>query len=523
MRVILLALLFTSFVYGLRAQSIGIGTTSPNPSAMLDVSASNKGFLPPRMSKIERNAIVAPADGLVVFQIGVDSSGLYYFNNGGWAWLQPATKPQGKTFIFLKDGITNAQAEQQLAKEVGTNTQYISIKNTTALTSVNLSGLEEIIELKVENNSALTSIVANTLTSTQDGILISQNPQLGSVNLQSVTSFGYLTLTNNNLLSTVNLSSLTNFSSNSGNIISTNPALTTMSFPALSNIGSLTINSNGVSSINFPSLTSSGGLTLTGNNSLNSLSFPLLTAGGSLNINGNAVLSSINLPLLTTAASITMSNLPLLTTINASALTTIGDFGLTVSNCNSLSNLTFGSLSSANSNLDITSNSALISISLAGLINAKEIRVQTNSLLTGLSLPLLTTATRIIVNATKITTLVYPMLQTATTITIGSCIDLNSISFPALTTATGFSSVSNTSLSSISIPALTSYGNNFVVNNCQLNTTMVNNLLVKLFSITPGSGKTIFLNGNTPPAPPTGAGATAKATLIAQGNFVTTD
>jgi hypothetical protein len=48
-------------------QNIGIGTTSPNASALLDVSSTTKGFLPPRMTTTQKNAISSPAAGLVVY------------------------------------------------------------------------------------------------------------------------------------------------------------------------------------------------------------------------------------------------------------------------------------------------------------------------------------------------------------------------------------------------------------------------------------------------------------------------
>ena len=48
----------------------GIGTTTPHVSAKLDVSATNKGFLPPRIALLSINdvaTIASPATGLVIF------------------------------------------------------------------------------------------------------------------------------------------------------------------------------------------------------------------------------------------------------------------------------------------------------------------------------------------------------------------------------------------------------------------------------------------------------------------------
>ena len=47
--------------------NVGIGTTSPNASAALDVTSTTQGILFPRMTTTQRNAISTPADGLVIY------------------------------------------------------------------------------------------------------------------------------------------------------------------------------------------------------------------------------------------------------------------------------------------------------------------------------------------------------------------------------------------------------------------------------------------------------------------------
>jgi hypothetical protein len=70
-------------------QSLAINTdgSTANTSALLDVKSTNKGLLIPRMSKVEKNAIAAPATGLLIFQNAPDSLGFYYYNGSGWLWL----------------------------------------------------------------------------------------------------------------------------------------------------------------------------------------------------------------------------------------------------------------------------------------------------------------------------------------------------------------------------------------------------------------------------------------------------
>lgn len=64
---------------------VGIGTTTPNISAQLDVSSNNKGFLPPRMRAGQRDSISSPAAGLVIWCNNCGTNGeLQVFNGNTW-------------------------------------------------------------------------------------------------------------------------------------------------------------------------------------------------------------------------------------------------------------------------------------------------------------------------------------------------------------------------------------------------------------------------------------------------------
>jgi hypothetical protein len=71
-------------------KNVGIGTTTPDNSAVLDINSSNKGLLIPRMSLQQRNAINNPADGLMVYQTG-DQGGFYFFEGKTNEW-KPITE-----------------------------------------------------------------------------------------------------------------------------------------------------------------------------------------------------------------------------------------------------------------------------------------------------------------------------------------------------------------------------------------------------------------------------------------------
>lgn len=62
----------------------GIGTTTPAQSALLDVSSTSQGFLPPRMTTTQRDAIVSPAEGLIIYNLTTHKLNVYT----GSAWEQ---------------------------------------------------------------------------------------------------------------------------------------------------------------------------------------------------------------------------------------------------------------------------------------------------------------------------------------------------------------------------------------------------------------------------------------------------
>ena len=69
------------------AQSVGINSdgSAPSSSAMLDVKSTSKGFLAPRMTAEQKEAISSPATGLLIYQTDA-ATGYYYYN--GSAWIQ---------------------------------------------------------------------------------------------------------------------------------------------------------------------------------------------------------------------------------------------------------------------------------------------------------------------------------------------------------------------------------------------------------------------------------------------------
>jgi hypothetical protein len=51
---------------------VGIGTTAPSAAAKVEISSTTQGFLPPRMTEVQRNAIASPPVGLVLYNTTTD-------------------------------------------------------------------------------------------------------------------------------------------------------------------------------------------------------------------------------------------------------------------------------------------------------------------------------------------------------------------------------------------------------------------------------------------------------------------
>ena len=82
---------------------VGIGTTSPDATAALDITSITKGFLPPRMTKAQMEAI-SPTEGLMIYCTNCIPKGVYAAN--GTAYISMRTGG-----VNLPSGVTLAAGE----------------------------------------------------------------------------------------------------------------------------------------------------------------------------------------------------------------------------------------------------------------------------------------------------------------------------------------------------------------------------------------------------------------------------
>ena len=99
--------MFTTFT---ATAQVGIGTTNPDASALLELESTTKGFLPPRTTEAQRNAIAAPvAAGLIVWCTNCGTDGeLQVYNGTNWTNMvgDTASNPIGTVQERLDRGET---------------------------------------------------------------------------------------------------------------------------------------------------------------------------------------------------------------------------------------------------------------------------------------------------------------------------------------------------------------------------------------------------------------------------------
>ncbi|WP_426429879.1 hypothetical protein ACPX19_10080 [Winogradskyella sp. HB-48] len=107
---LLFSLVFSTCIFA----QVGVGTTTPDPSSILDITAADKGVLVPRVNLIDvadtTAPINAPATGLLIWNTnasvtGGNGEGFYFFNGAQWVAIQQA---QVDDADFYEEGTTTA-------------------------------------------------------------------------------------------------------------------------------------------------------------------------------------------------------------------------------------------------------------------------------------------------------------------------------------------------------------------------------------------------------------------------------
>lgn len=101
---------------------VGIGTLTPNASAMLDVESTTKGLLTPRMTSAERTAISNPANGLLVYD--TTENAFYFYKSATWTKLDSKVRNNYKLIKSAADLSAELTAGGGSSYKLTSNTFY---------------------------------------------------------------------------------------------------------------------------------------------------------------------------------------------------------------------------------------------------------------------------------------------------------------------------------------------------------------------------------------------------------------
>jgi hypothetical protein len=202
MKRIILGLLVVLQNQMLAAQSIGIGTTTPNSSSVLDLTSTSKGLLIPRMTSAQRQAIVNPPAGLIVYETNFGRFYMYdgtawkfFINNDRWTGFTGVTYNIGDNI-----GINTAVPSEKL--EVGGN-----IKASGEV--IGVAGLTTFGNLYTAGTTLLNgAVTVNGNITTHTGVTI--NDPTGTLQLQNGgVDKGFVQLSGDNLRLGTNSNNIT--------------------------------------------------------------------------------------------------------------------------------------------------------------------------------------------------------------------------------------------------------------------------------------------------------------------------
>jgi hypothetical protein len=123
-----------------------------------------------------------------------------YANSAG------SSQSQGKPSIYLTGDITNAEAAARIASQLGPVTENIYIENTTQLTTVDLSAMEYASDISIRDNNVLTSINLSGLKECYRDLQFISNPLLTTISFPVLTYSRKIDLYGNALsIATINV------------------------------------------------------------------------------------------------------------------------------------------------------------------------------------------------------------------------------------------------------------------------------------------------------------------------------
>lgn len=137
------------------AGSVGIGANPPATAAALEVASTSKGFLPPRMTTVQRDAITAPPAGLTIYNTTTQRPNFY----NGSAWTAMA--------IVQQDVLGQTSGTQSFTTSQFYSTPYVAARTGTISS----------VSIRVNSTGTFTLLIKDAARVTQrsgSAVVVSQ-------------------------------------------------------------------------------------------------------------------------------------------------------------------------------------------------------------------------------------------------------------------------------------------------------------------------------------------------------------
>ena len=191
--------------------SAGIGTLTPNASSIMEMVSTTKGLLIPRMTTAQRNAIVTPATGLIIYQTD-GTKGLYNYTGTAWAavnsspnkTLSNLTAPTAISQSLLP-GVTNSIDVGSINKQWKDIYAGGNVNGNGFIKAGGTSGQYLMADGSVSTGPLLSNYMDLTTNQTAAGVKTFSNDLLvnginvgrGNGSIPDNTAMGYLALQSN--------------------------------------------------------------------------------------------------------------------------------------------------------------------------------------------------------------------------------------------------------------------------------------------------------------------------------------
>lgn len=165
---ILIIFLFLSF--SISNAQIGIGVANPSPSAALELKSVGKGFLPPRLTTIQRNAITSPATGLMIYNSTKNC--LEWYDGTSWYSGCGNQESSGGTAVVMSYNCTTASA--------GTLSKGVVVSGVTQTITANVTKVGTYTIQATTNGITFAGSGIFTATGLQDIVLTATGTPLAA-------------------------------------------------------------------------------------------------------------------------------------------------------------------------------------------------------------------------------------------------------------------------------------------------------------------------------------------------------